>query len=192
MNLKNKNALTLTELIAATIVFGVVIAGVTSLDFALSQTRKGTSQSTIVTTQTSAIMLRMSKEVELATGNRADPGIVVDANDIWIRHESPANATPNPTSYADDIWVGFTYDSGSHNIYYCATASGMPCPNGSEIIGTVAAFAPTLINDEALGNQNFYLEVTLVNRFDPTAAANTFDNPECTLTSRIHPISFSY
>lgn len=200
MNLKNNNALTLTELIAATILFGIVIAGVASLDFALSQTRKGTSQSSIITMQTSSIMLRISKEAELATGDQANPGIVININptNIWIRHEDPTNPTPDPSSYADDTWVSFTYNPVSHNIFFCTIPDNptapptTTCPNGSENIGTLASFIPNLVNDATLGNQNFYLEVTLINRFDPTIAVNAFDNPECTLTSRIHPTSFSY
>ncbi len=197
MNLKENIALTLTELIVATIVMGIVALGVGAVDVALRQSHHSTSRNAIVAMRTSAIMLHVTKDVEMATGDRADSGIRVDdpvnTTNIWIRREDPTNPSPDPNSYVDDIWVSYTYDSGNHNLYYCTVPNNTtPCTTADQNLGTLANLRATPVFDETLGTQNFYLEVTLTNLFNPLTAADIYDNPQYQLTSRIAPASSSF
>ena len=141
-------------------------------------------------------MLHITKNIETVTGFRNDLGneigIVIDptagSEQIWLRIE---NTPPTPGNYADDPWV--SYEHSGDNILFCqGVISPNPCPPISEIIGTVAEFTPVLVTDDTAGIQNFYVEITLINRANPAQPENPFENPEYTLTSRTHPASSSF
>jgi len=189
-----KSGLTLTELIVATLVIGVVMLGVASVDIALRQTHKGASQKSLAVMQNSMMMLRISKDAQIATGDGTNFGIVTNSptdDIVWIRKENPANPAPDPSTYADDIWVSYTFDPATFTLYHCTVpSSGTPCTVADEAVGQLASFNATVALDEA--TQALYLQITLVNRLDPTTAADSFDNPEYTLTSRIYPMSASF
>ena len=184
MNLKKNTALTLTELLVSTILLGVIMLGVISIDFAIRQSQRGTSRKALVAMRTSFIMLHISKNAAVVVGNRTDPGIVRNATNLWIRQGNPA------------AWVSYTFQS-PHLLFCTVPNSTTICPSGTgdETLGTLTGFTTNLVNDDTLANQNFYLEVTLQNRFDPLApvgAGNEFENPQYTLTSRINLASSSY
>ena len=201
------------ELIVTTIIIGIMMVGIAAVDVALRQTERGTSANSIVVMRTSAIMLHISKSVEVATGDgRTDAGgtpinlgiifSTVDANrpSLWVRRENPANPNPDPNTYDDDVWVGYTLKIADNTLYYCVTPDdpspgptpSTPCDGvaGRLNLGALTGFTASLITDSA--TQTFYLETTLTNRLDPNAAADTFDNPEHILTSRISPASSSF
>ena len=147
--------------------------------------------------QTSAIMLRIGKDAQMATGDLNDPGVILDvpSNSVWIRQEDPTNATPDPGDYFDDIWVSYTMFPATYTLYRCAFPAGVSpsaCTASDEQIGKLVSIAAAAVIDDTLGVQDFYYEVTLTNRYDPAALRDTFDNPEYALTSRFSPISSSY
>jgi len=195
MNLKN-TSLTLTELLIATIILGIVMLGIAAVDFSFRQSQKGTSQNALVAMRTSAIMLHITKNAELATGNRSTPGAtsginIPSADTLWIRLENPAQT---PGNYLDDVWVRYSYNTTNYNLYFC---SGNPdgvmvCPDFSETLGTLAGFSASTGIDDSLGVQTFYVEITLTNRINPALGPNIFDNPEYILKARVNPASSSY
>ena len=199
MDFKEKKAITLAELITSTLILGIIMLGVASIDYALRQTHKGASQNTLIAMRTSAIMLHITKNAELATGDRNDPGIVVQNPDpatttnIWIRKENPSSPSPNPSSYADDIWVSYTYDTASHNLRSCTVPNNVTaCTTSDEILGTIADLKAVMMNDDTLGIQYYHLRITITNRFDPVAGKDIFNNPEYTLSATINPSVSSY
>lgn len=207
--------MTLTELIVTTIIIGIMMVGIAAVDVALRQTEKGTSANSIVVMRTSAIMLHISKSVEVATGDgRTDGGgtpinlgIIFSTADtsrptLKVRREDPDNPNPDPNTYADDVWVGYTLKVANNTLYYCVTSDDplpgpaplTPCDGvaGRINLGTLTGFTASLVTNSA--TQTFYLETTLTNRLDPSlsAPADTFNNPEYVLTSRISPASSSF
>lgn len=197
MNLKRSKAVTLTELIAGTIIFGIIIVGITAVDFAMRQSHQSSSQNSILAMQTSAMMLHITKNAGAITGDRNDLGIIVDAaaagaEQIWLRIDE--NTPPTPGDYTDDQWL--SYEHSGNDLLFCrGVTSPDPCPfpdPDTETLGTIAGFTPALAADDAMGVQNFYVEIILVNRPNPALPPNDFENPEYTLTSRITPASSSF
>ena len=186
MNLKNNTAITLTELLVSTILIGVVMLGIVAIDFAIRQSQRGTSRNALVAMRTSAIMLHITKNAAAVVGSRNDPGIVKNATNLWVRRGNPPG------------WISYTYRNP--DLLFCVVPDFTTiCPSGTgdENLGTLtdSGFTTNFVKDDSLGNQDFYLEVTLQNRFDPTApvtSGNEFENPQYTLTSRISPASSSY
>ena len=199
MNLKEKTAITLAELITSTLILGIIMLGVASVDYALRQTHKGTSQNALIAMRTSAILLHITKNAELATGDRNNPGIVVQNPDpatttnIWIRKEN--SSSPDPSSYATDIWVSYTYDTASHNLRSCTVPDNLTaCTAAAETLGTIADLKAIVKTDDAVGagHQNYHLEITITNRSDPVGGPDTFNNPEYKLSAHINPSVSSY
>ena len=195
MTIKTNRALTLTELIAGTIIFGIVIVGVTAVDFAMRRSHQSTSQNSVLAMQTSAIMLHITKNIGVATGDRGTSGIVVNPTNIWIRMEdpNPLPPDPDPSTYADDIWVSYTFIPANFTLYFCTVPdSTTPCTNIDENLGRLAAFTANLAVNDSAGTQNLYVEIILVNRPNPADFAKPLENPEYTLTSRTQPASSSF
>ena len=110
---KNKG-LTLTELIVSTVILGIVGISINSIDFALRRTHTALSQKASLTTENARILLHLMKNIQLATGDKSNPGL---SNGqpfgtystapylLWVRAQNYVNPNPDPNSYTDDIWV---------------------------------------------------------------------------------------
>ncbi len=190
----DNKGISLTELIVATVAVGVIMVGVVSVDQAMRQSHQGTSRNALVSMKTSAIMLHITKNVQLTNGYRTESGSIDGirtniANTLCVRKEDPSNITPG--NYSDDVWACYTLNGTNMN--FCQSAAGgaaAACGAGT-VLGTATSFTVQLSNDSDPVTGQFYVEITVINRFDPAAGKNTFDNPEITLTSRISPPGLS-
>ncbi|MFA5060237.1 MAG: hypothetical protein WC676_06370 [Candidatus Omnitrophota bacterium] len=198
MNLKTKKSLTLAELLTATVVTGLIMAAVASMDFAIRQSGQGTTRNAIVTMRTTATMADIIKNASLAIGNGTtlpSTGIDPTASHFCIRQDAgPPPGTPG--NYNDDRWVCYTLPAASTTLYKCIDDIPPidpfdcgPAVPGNEIIGSVDVFDYSLQQDPVLMEN--YIEITLKSRMDPTQPASV-TNPEYTLTSRVRPDSHSF
>lgn len=191
--LKSKSGLTLTELLVATTIIIIILLGVVSIDVALRQIQQGTANNAYVVTRTSAMMLKITKDVQLASGidNGTDSdllGIVTPSeppkSTLWIKQDDLTN----------QIWICYHFD-GSH-LYRCQVAgssedcSAIPAndPNRRDM-GPLLDFTAELTRDNQESVENFYVAVTLTNvqdlsTYNPDVPDPT--NPKYTLKSRIH------
>lgn len=199
MNLKETAAVTLTELLIATMIFSIVMLGAFSVDFALRQSQQSTSRNALVAMRTAATMLHIVRNAQLATGSQNNLGIRTDLfpSTLCIRTEDPLNRNPDPSSYADDIWTCYTRTN--NDIRACRRGGGgnlpaNPCTNVDEQVGTAGmnpnGFVCTL--DADLANRNLTLEIMLSSRFDFAANEDPITNPPYTLISRVNPLSHSF
>jgi len=191
MNHKQKTALTLIELLVATIILGIIMLGIAGIDIAMRQSSTGASRNALVAMQTSAIMLHMTKNAAQAHGNATDPGIAVAASALWLRQDT-AQTPDNP---ADDEW--FCYDINGSQLRFCPVAnasSGCNAATGPITnLGAIATFEPDfIIDDSNPADLHAYVSLRLVNRFDVTASDDTFANPEFELTTHVNLPSYSY
>jgi len=198
--LKSKTALTLTELLVSSSIVIIILLGVLSVDVALRQTQQGVANNAFLVARTSMIMLRLTKDINDATGNTRDPGIThnidgLPAAYLWIRKEHQNPLTPGDTS--DDSWICYDFDGTTLKVCNVA-ANGQTCSDpaaANEIgLGTLVSFNAQLIEEETLGEKNFYVDVLIVNATDPAAYNEeepSTTNPVYKLHSQIHPPSMS-
>jgi len=192
-NIQNNKALTLTELLVATVAVSIVMLGVVSVDRALRQSQRGTSRNALVSMKTSALMLSITKEAQQATGsgdNISDPGIVTIDADSNLSFETACIRIDTPGTVmdtSDDTWTCYSHDAGL-NIRRCTGGGAAATCAAGTIIGQAVSLA-FVMEDTAggTGSGDFYLEIAITNRFDPVAAENPHDNPEFTLQARVNP-----
>ena len=177
----NKNALTLTELLAATIVTGIVMIGVASMDISLRNAFEGTSRGSITASRVSTIMHHISRHILEACGNHADPGVIVDASNKRLRIRT--DTTPwNTTDGAQ--WYIYKFNSGQNTLTYCATSdsSSVTCQGSEQEFKNIVSFEPSPIFDDP-NNYIFSVRVTIASRYNTASAADDLKNPEYTLIS---------
>lgn len=212
--IQNQSALTLLEVILASMLVGVVLLGVVSVDLAVRRTQQTTSGSAILAMQTAAAMLTISKETARAIGYQGDQGIAENdaaRNRLCVRQDVPS-PTPTPDIYTDDRWYCLEYD-GTRNIFDClfpadgggndliALTNATPCTtaNGLGILLPQNPLNPPLINNATAVNLdwnnspgNFYIAIDLTTRNNPLTPRDPIKNPDYSVSTRVQPISHSW
>jgi len=183
--LLNAVGLTLTELIVATVIMGVVMVGVASVDIGIRNAFEGTTENIAVASEVSALMHHISTNVSQSTGWQGNPGIVINGSKLSIRKDT--NTPQTPDDLTDDGW--FIYNPGlvAFSVVYCtANASTATCLTTDPRLGggRILSFTPTL-------NADNQLNVTIDGVFDPSIAVDPITNPEYLLQSTFNPSSMS-
>lgn len=160
-DLRIKKAMTLTELLVASILIGIILVGAVSIDYAIRRSRNTISASILIATQISAAMKQITRDAVLAVGDITDPGIVFDATgddtNICFRLDTPST----PGDYNDDTWTCYSQGdtNGTHTlneIYRCAgIANGSQLGNGDSC--TPALNETFVLETRALGFFNIIL-----------------------------------
>jgi hypothetical protein len=179
-HLLNKKALTLTELLAATIVTGIVMIGVASMDISLRNAFEGTSKDSIVATRASIAMQHISRRILEASGNSQNLGVAcaTDPGHLWIRKD-----TITPSNYDDDTWFLYKQNPTTSTLDYCTT-SGSASPDCILTIQTfqnITLFEPTLFDDP--DTNQFGVKIKLSSLYSTASAPDDFKNPEYTIVS---------
>ena len=204
--MKNKlcdyKGMTLTEVLVAAMLVGIVMMGAISVDYAIRNSRKSASQDTTLSMRTQATMLRISRDANMAVGDSSSKGIDTSAGALCIRKELGGNIN----SYSDDEWV--CYWQNGTNIHRCSKNIALggvpgPCIATDPIVGTAvsgqcstqicegtcpatqACFYYNFVFDSS--TQRLYLDLAITNRYDPTKAKNPIANPEYAAATRIYP-----
>ncbi len=204
----NNRGLTLTELLVATILMGIVMLGIISVDYGIKQMSKSTSNTAFLKMYTSATLQDIARNASLITGNSTDPGFLINPKRFYFRQDinattQAANNTPADTS--DDAWICYDQSQGganSVNIYRCRFNSPVVTTKdcfdvlaiGRTTIGTAVDSTLDIqgIVDNIAPTQKYYLEISITNRKDPSLAADPLTNPEVTLSTRVDPVSRSW
>ncbi|GEM_PF-1284501 len=208
MRIKEQKAITLTELLVASILIGIVMVGVMAVSYAIKSMQDTTNKGAILSMRTTATMNHISKNVALAIGYKDDPGIVVDIVLDGHGEVDPALAEwfavrqgsgVDFTRYDDDIWV--VYYKENYQLKFCTQDDVNLLPDCSgpfkvvsqDIIDTEFQFSHEMDPDLTLsGNPEFYLRVYLKTQYDPGGAFDLIDNPHQEVTSRISPLGHSW
>ena len=185
--------LTLTELLVATILMGIVMAGVASFSLVVKQAGETTSSGTILAIQTVTAMRYIKEDALSAVGDNGNRGVVSSGlfnESVCFRHD-----TNNTPSYLDDTWACYWYDNASNALWKCASLAAPPAsfndcnPAGAAIkfvtLDPAAAQYFSIVND-AQGRFG-YVDINLNAIAKPTQAADPIKNPTYQLTTRISP-----
>lgn len=179
-------ALTFTELLAASIITGIVIVGVASMDISLRNAFEGTSKGSVVAARVSTLMHNISRHILEASGNPTSPGVAASPGYLWFRRD----AAQTPSNYNDDFWNIYEHDQAQFLVKYCtATSSSTHCSSEIQRFKNITVFEATLQNNPA--TNLFSVKVKLAGRFNTSQPADDLTNPEYTLTSVFNLPSFS-
>ena len=204
--------LTLTELLVATILVGIVMMGVVSFSYSIKRMQGTTDKRVLLGIRTAAAMNHIRKNVSLAVGYKNDSGIIQGAGDQvdgepmdWISFRQDRQQTPD--DYTDDVWVIYRIPIGAHELLVCeqkTTEQGGqgpvplikegPCANDQAIVLSKelekAVFQVTKdYSNEVL---NFYIDITLKTRFFPKGEESALSNPSYEISTRIFPQQHSW
>ena len=171
------------ELLIATLLLGIVMVGIASVDYAANQVQLKSSRSAILAMRTSATLLDISKNAGPVMGDQNNSGVSGNC------FRQDLNATPTPSIYTDDSWICYTIVSNA--VYKCTRASAGACTSADENIGAATALAVSYAGDRTLGTQNSYIDISITNVSIPTVAVSQ-ENPQLTLTTRVVPAFQSY
>ena len=189
-------ALTLIELIIATILLSLIILGFSGIELfsryqVLSADRRASVQNNVT-----IALEHMAKRISMAVGNAvSDPAIRRYANGSGIRIRIDSNG--NGQADGGDTWIAYCHENvgapiaDSEILYYPDAGFNEP-PSGDSIslirrvvIGNSGLeFVPVPASGGIFDAQRWlrdsFLEITVRCRWDPSQAAST-DNPEVTM-----------
>ncbi len=189
--------LTLTELLVASILMGIVMTGVAAFSFFIKQARDSTGAGTILAVQAATAMHYLVEDANKAVGDNSDRGVVSGTSgaalgSICFRHD-----TNDPASYADDTWACYWYRSLDRSLWKCAirsAAAGAPpadfqaCNPAIKLVPLVFSSPQyfLIVNESASGRFS-HVDITLNTIADPMQASDTMNNPTYQLFTRVSP-----
>ena len=197
----SRRGLTLTELLVASILIGIVMASVASFTVAIKQIQETSNKTSLLTMQTTAAMNSISRTASLAIGFKDDMGIytAVCAGGKYISFRLDGGTPSSPDVYTDDIW--YIYSWGCQNptafdLLYCAqtVAQGGKVPNfGAGPCATAYSLTNKIASaDFTINSSEFYVDLTLEARDNPAAPSDPLHNPLYTLETKVSPSAHSW
>jgi len=195
MNIKNSNGLSLTELLIASAIIGIIMSGVAVFTISVKQLQT-TSQTTSYTNlKLTALMKTIRTDAELTIGDPTNSGIRTNTagstRSICFRHDQQNT----PQSYADDIWVCWYHHNSAPGIRRCYNTPAANVPPTTTAMCDSAASERDYFE---LANINFfelmtdtdgrlnYITISL-SAHDTNMAYDALKNPNITLVTNISP-----
>ncbi len=215
MNPAHKKAFTLTELIIAVVLLGVIFMAATTFNIASFSFFRETDKFVQTQLDISPAMEKVVKEISLEAGDVASPGISFMCyppacspnNEVHIARDYNSSGIPNntPNDYTDDTCVAFWRGDGLqiHDLMYCSNCSG--CVRAGLDTHTCGCLTlTTLVSNRIVApsdpsgkegftvaaNPNCGVDITITGRFDPTQLPGD-NNPQVELTTTACPRSVS-
>ena len=196
-SLKENKGITLTELIVASVMIGIVMIGVSSFGLTIKKLQSSTNSSALLSMKAKTIMARMSVDALATIGDVPDPGYVTSGGgpDVSICFRHDVNTTPS--LYTDDEWTCYYRDA--QNILSLCTVptvpGNVPPSNDGECDGsgtrnelidmTQADFYD--IFEVGIDNRLEYFDLHISAIYDNTTAMDPITNPEYFVSTRISP-----
>ena len=187
----NNKGITLTELVVASALIGIVMIGVVSMNFAIKQFQSSTSGSTLIAMRTSIAMSRLRSDAFLSINDdNATVGVIETGATYCFKQAD--NDIDDVTSTED--WACWE-TTGAGDLIRCAqqTTSVASCPGGSQTFSNSSPIFSTITIVTNADAQLEHIDIELRGRFllgsadpaiDPTVDIN---NPAYTLTSQVNP-----
>jgi len=193
--------LTLTELLIASVLVGVLTLGAAGVMIGMRKIQGSSRLSSFLVIHSSAVMAHIQRSVLQATGYQSDPGIILNSGSspryYSFRQDTNSSGTTNntPANYADDTWVIYIHDTTAYKLSSCrqAASSGAAptaaCVSGAvELTNRVQSLTFTFVADAV----NFYVGVNLQTISNPASAQNPMANPSYNLATKITPTSHTW
>jgi len=221
IKLKNKKGLSLIELLAASILIGIVMVGVVSFSFSVKSQQDSTKKAANIVTDVTSAINYMKADAKKAIGDAIAPGIWCHAdsgspanNDQCNRSGSDEfylcfripdnNITPTITNYSDDTWSCYYQDMNDNNtIWKCTdpiSTAGAPdfvpsnytnCSGDIDNIQLIKTINEDFAKIIYRSGSILYVEVTIDGISDTTQALHPIKNPGHSVTAYLNPKSHS-
>jgi len=208
--------MTLVELVVATITMTLVVAGVLAAELAMHSANKQVSDDVKTHIMTRALENYIRQAVrrvhgDISAGSATASGISINTGTrtICFREDVQISGVYTPQIYTDDNWHCFTLivnPGVSSNVYSCDTGTSPgTCTAAGAFSGNLvsdqftSAAIPAPVRSVNSSTGDFYFDMYLVNRKDPSAGAavsgttltgGTVDNPQTVLHFRQSPSGF--
>ncbi len=173
---------TLTELLIAITLVGMIMLAVISLDVSCRRFFLSSFYDAAVQDRISPIVELIVKDALTSVGKKDDPGIVIASNIIKIRHLD-TNNPPTYTNYNDDSWIAYRFVDNTIERRFCADSS---CSSGADTVSTVAK---NIENCEFNFTDDLMVGITVTATRQVGASTNDLPNPkvriETTVASRL-------
>lgn len=204
---RSRTGLTLTELLVASVLVGIVMLGAISVDFAIRNTKLGSSRVEVLSKEVGATILNITRDAMLTAGDNSmdllnanswqATGIYTyDVGDNFksICFRQDINSTPE--NYADDPWACYSHGNDL-DIYRCSVAANpafagwQNCnnPSGRKLVHVTQTDFFDVVPDA--DNHIQSIDISLTARSDPNSAVNPVMNPQYSLESSISPPGLS-
>lgn len=192
--------MTLTELIVATTVIGIVMLGVFAVDYAIRSTRSNAAKNNLVSLQAASALLEITQAVKNTTGQRWD-GVSQQPlqEGLFASAASPITLCTRydfdnePSTFTGDRWKCFQ-QTATNEIYRCAVNSYLNLPCGTTttnlLIKKPTATPFYIISRDATGSLN-HVTITIDSRANPDQPENKMTNPQFILSADIYPPALS-
>jgi prepilin-type N-terminal cleavage/methylation domain-containing protein len=190
--LSTHRGLTLVELLIASILVGIVMAGALSVDYAVRSLQKNDAKHHTLTSRTSAAMLQMTRDAMKTVGDINDEGIssVTCGSECGICFRQDTDSDPN--SYANDTWVCYGHGASNQLVRCSGLATAVPDCEGmpqNNVIQLSDSPFFEIVRDA--DNRIKYIELTIHTITNKDLAPHPLGNPTYSLTSRISPPGIS-
>lgn len=205
-----RKGLSLTELLVASMLIGIVMLGVIGFNFTITAMQNTSSGAATSTVRAASTMALLRRDIEKAIGDPDNPGILprIIGTDFMLAIRQENAATPTPGDYTDDQWICWHHGS-SHDLRRCANPpvflagrpnpnpnfSGNDCHTGLYTLNcletthlSVPAYYDVIKNSDG---QIEYVKLSVSVRPDTNSPADPLNNPETTLTTRVSPTMHS-
>jgi len=214
IKMTTQKGLTLTELLVASFLMGIVMVGIAGFSVTIKRMQDTTDKQAILAIQTIAAMTHMERNISRTIGGQSDQGYAsgnagTPNRAYWSFRQDPSN-TPYNTS--DDTWrIYFRRTTGgapTFELRTCVQPAGAgaaqgpipsflgsdPCgqPNIQRVINKIQSFSIVQTVNNSPSTLDFYYTATITARFNPSAAAEPIDNPDYTLSTRVHAPGHSW
>jgi len=199
----NERAITLTELVVASAMIGIVMVGVASFGSSISQLQSSTSRSVILGMRAKSVLARISDDAFATIGDNEDLGYRwrmqgPNSRSICFRHD----VASTPSDYTDDTWTCYWRDNDDI-LFLCGpnpTVSPNTPGNAVQCDGTGSRrrllelrqrnFFNVVRQPIVAGDFNRrldYFEFEIFTLFDPSLTENPITNPRYDVTAQISP-----
>lgn len=205
---RSSHGLTLTELLISSVIVGIIMLGVVSLDSVIGKKRQIATADNLLALNTRVTVNHMLKNALQAVGygtqeyqgiligdQVGDQGINGPGTFCVNQDIKPLSTEVNwtPLDHSDDRWVCYTLNPTDHKIYFCEKANDVAasyrgagrCSSG-EIVGQAVSWAPKFEVDNSEGGVKLVFSISLTTRFNP-AKPKSNSNPEHTVTISSSP-----
>ncbi len=192
----NKQGITLSELVVASVIITVIMVGVVSVDYASRRIQKTAFLESQTSMKASAAMLMLTKNALSAVGDSSNYGIVYDDlgtdTGICFRHDTDLN----PGDYSGDTWICFAHGT-SNDLKYCdglaapsILCGGSGLPDDTDILELAGPGFFQIHKDEEgrLESIDFTLETVAYQG----EAEDIYENPKTVITSSVSPVGAVY
>ncbi len=198
--LQSKSGLTLTELIVASVLVGIIMVGIVSFNFAMKRLEDTSSSTAILASKAAAFMSIIKKDAQKAVGNLTDNGVMTDGNTtICFRHD----VASTPSDYTDDQWVCYNHSGAAPRAVsrHENVTAPIPCTSPVNCTAQDSRTMSNLIELETdvffsvpggcgactSGNTMEHIDITFTAIRDGNDPSDPLRNPTITLTTKVNP-----